>query len=289
MDIGIGLPNTLAGISGPELVAWARRAEERGFSVLGSIGRIAYDNVEELIAFAAAAAVTERIHMMSTVLVAPPRQSVLLAKQAASLDAISGGRFRLGLGIGGRDDDYLALGEEPSGKGDDLEETVATCRSIWAGERPDGAELPVGPTLTNLPIVLGGFSEPAFRRAGRIADAFVAGPMPPDAVEGARDLIRSVAQEAGRPMPKLYACNYVALGDDVGDEADANVSSYYAFDPEMVGMLKEHMLRTPEQVVGYRDAMAAIGVDEICLWPEAAGLDQVDRIADAAGLSPSLS
>ena len=77
MDIGIGLPNSLIGVEGPELVTWARKAEERGFSVLGTIGRIAYDTHEELIALAAAAGATERIDLMPTVLVAPPRQAVL--------------------------------------------------------------------------------------------------------------------------------------------------------------------------------------------------------------------
>ncbi len=284
MDIGIGLPNSLSGVDGPELVAWARQAEARGFSVLGTIGRIAYDTHEELIALAAAAGATERIELMPTVLVAPPRQDVLLAKQAATLDAVSGGRFRLGIGIGGRDDDYLALGEEPTGKGDALERTIATCRSVWAGEAPEGAELPVGPTPPHPRIVLGGFSEPAFRRAGRLADAFVAGPMPPDAIAGARQVMEAAAEEAGRPTPTLYAATYVALGDDVREEADANATSYYAFAPDMASMIVENMLRTPEAVQQTRDALAEVGVAELCLWPMAAGLDQVDRFADAAGL-----
>ena len=284
MDIGIGLPNSLIGVDGPELVAWARQAEARGFSVLGTIGRIAYDTHEELIALAAAAGATESIDLMTTVLVAPPRQAVLLAKQAATLDAISGGRFRLGIGIGGRDDDYYALGEQPTGKGDALEATIATLRSVWAGEKPAGAELAVGPTPPSPEIVLGGFSEPAFRRAGRLADAFLAGPMPPDAIAGARQVMAEAAEEAGRPVPRLYAATYVAVGDDVAEEADRNAGSYYAFAPEMAGMIKENILRTPEAIQQTSSALADAGVEELCLWPMAAGLDQVDRFADAAGL-----
>lgn len=284
MDIGIGLPNSLLGVDGPELIPWAQRAEQRGFSVLGTIGRIAYDTHEELIALAAAAGATERIELMPTVLVAPPRQAVLLAKQAATLDAVSGGRFRLGIGIGGRDDDYLALGVEPTGKGDALEQTIATCRSVWAGEAPEGADLPVGPTPPAPRIVLGGFSEPAFRRAGCLADAFVAGPLPPDAIAGARQVMAEAAEEAGRPVPTLYAASYTALGDDVREEADRNARSYYAFAPDMAEMIVGNILRTPEQVREARDALGEVGVEELCLWPMAAGLDQVDRMADAAGL-----
>src|SRR5215204_4690347 len=213
MDVGIGLPNALLDVEGPGLVAWAQRAEQRGFSVLGTIGRVAYDSHEELIALAGAAGATERIELMTTVLVAPPRQAVLLAKQAATLQALSGGRFRLGLGIGGRDDDWLALGEEPKNK----------------GQKPEGALLPVGPEPPHLPIVLGGYSDSAFRRAGRLADAFVAGPMPPEAVAGVYDVIRAAATEAQRDAPALYAARYVAIGDEVADEADRNARSYYGF------------------------------------------------------------
>jgi alkanesulfonate monooxygenase SsuD/methylene tetrahydromethanopterin reductase-like flavin-dependent oxidoreductase (luciferase family) len=81
--------------------------------------RVAYDSHEELIALAVAAVAPERIELMTTVLVAPPRQAVLLAKQATTLQAVSGGRFCLGFGIGGRDDDWLALGEEPKHRGQD--------------------------------------------------------------------------------------------------------------------------------------------------------------------------
>ncbi|CAN5605486.1 hypothetical protein BH18ACT1_BH18ACT1_10080 [soil metagenome] len=140
MDIGIGLPNSLLGVRGPELIEWARRSEDAGFSVLGSIGRIVYDTHEELVALAAAAGATSRIDLMTTVLVGPPRQAVLLAKQAATLSAVSGGRFRLGVGLGPRDDDWLALGADPSGKGARLDSTLETCLAVWRGEAQPGAE-----------------------------------------------------------------------------------------------------------------------------------------------------
>jgi alkanesulfonate monooxygenase SsuD/methylene tetrahydromethanopterin reductase-like flavin-dependent oxidoreductase (luciferase family) len=283
MDVGIGLPNALLDVEGPELVAWAHRAEQRGFSVLGTIGRMAYGSHEELIALAAAAGATERIELMTTVLVAPPRQAVLLAKQAATLQAMSGGRFRLGLGIGGRDDDWLALGEEPKNKGQKLEECIATCRSVWAGRKPDGALLPVGPKPPNLPIVLGGYSDPAFRRAGRLADAFVAGPMPAEAVAGAYEVVKASAAQAQRDAPPAYAARYVAIGDDVADEADRNARSYYGFaGAGVVQMVQDGILRSSEDVRETLDNLAQVGVVEVCLWPLSRSIDQVDRVADAA-------
>ncbi|HEU4944439.1 MAG TPA: LLM class flavin-dependent oxidoreductase, partial [Solirubrobacterales bacterium] len=103
MDVAIGLPNAVPGTTGRQLVEWARRADARGFSSLGTIDRIAYENYEPLTALAAAAVVTERIGLCTSVLLGPLRpNAVELAKQALSLQALSGGRFTLGIGLGGR-------------------------------------------------------------------------------------------------------------------------------------------------------------------------------------------
>src|SRR5687768_8981416 len=108
MDIGIGLPNTLP-VAGPDLVAWARRAEERGFSSLATIDRIVYPSYDSLTALAAAAGATSRIRLFPDILLTPVYPPVWLAKATASLDALSGGRLTLGLGVGGRGDDFAAM------------------------------------------------------------------------------------------------------------------------------------------------------------------------------------
>lgn len=113
MDIGIGLPNAVRGVERRGIVDWARQAEQAGFSTLGTIDRIAYPSYESLITLAAAAAVTERIRLTTDILIAPVRgNTALFAKQAATVDQLSGGRLVLGLAVGGRPDDYEAVGED---------------------------------------------------------------------------------------------------------------------------------------------------------------------------------
>src|SRR5690349_16404142 len=108
MQLGIGLPNTLAGASGELLLAWARRADAGPFASLGVFDRLLYQSFDPLIALAAAAGATSRVGLASTIIIGPLRNDALLAKEAAALDAISGGRLTLGLALGARRDDYLA-------------------------------------------------------------------------------------------------------------------------------------------------------------------------------------
>src|SRR3954464_13557748 len=118
MDVGIGLPNAVRGVDRAGVVDWAVRAERAGFSTLGPIDRVVYPNYESLISLAAAAAVTERIGLATDILIAPLRRSpALLAKQAATIDSLSGGRMVLGLAVGGRPDDFEAVGADFSARG----------------------------------------------------------------------------------------------------------------------------------------------------------------------------
>src|SRR3954451_18271544 len=133
MDIGIGLPNAVRGVDRAGIVDWALRAEAAGFSTLGTLDRIAYGNYESLIALAAAAAVTERIRLVTDILIAPLRtNTALLAKQAATIDHLAGGnRVLLGLAPGGRQDDYEISGVDFSRRGRIFDRQLEALGRFW--------------------------------------------------------------------------------------------------------------------------------------------------------------
>jgi alkanesulfonate monooxygenase SsuD/methylene tetrahydromethanopterin reductase-like flavin-dependent oxidoreductase (luciferase family) len=147
MEIGIGLPNPVPGTNGGTLVEWARRAEHMGFSSLATIDRIVYPSYDSLISLAAAAAVTERIGLMTNILIGPLRNEVLLAKEAASVHRLSGGRLILGLAPGGRRDDFMALGNGFETRGGRLEHQIEVA-ARFADIGVD--ELILDPTISEL-------------------------------------------------------------------------------------------------------------------------------------------
>ena len=135
MDVAIGLPNAVRGTTGEQLIEWARRADAR-FTSLGTIDRIVYDNYEPLVALAAAAAVTERIGLCTSVLLGPLRANAAeLAKQALSVHALSGGRFTLGIGLGGREDDYERAASRSPAAARRLDAMLARIKEVWDGGR----------------------------------------------------------------------------------------------------------------------------------------------------------
>src|SRR2546429_8476449 len=136
MKIGIGHPGTIPGVKGQLILDWAKRADAGPFSSLGSLDRLVYTNYDALITLTAAAAVTQRIRLMTTVLLVPLHNAGLLAKQAASLDAISGGRLTLGVGVGGREADFRAAPASFHDRGKRFEAQPETMRRGMPGPPP---------------------------------------------------------------------------------------------------------------------------------------------------------
>jgi alkanesulfonate monooxygenase SsuD/methylene tetrahydromethanopterin reductase-like flavin-dependent oxidoreductase (luciferase family) len=284
MDVGIGLPSTIPGVGRDQILDWARRAEARGFSSLGTIDRIVYDNFEPLIALAAAAAVTERIRLATTILIAPTRANgALLAKQAASVDRLSNGRLVLGVAVGGREDDYTASGVDFRTRGRRFGAMLEQWQAIWAGES-FGTAGAIGPRPPRgrPALMLGGSADVVFERAATYGDGWVMGGGSPDQFGQGADKLRRAWQAAGREgAPRTLALAYFALGEGAQQAADGYLRDYYAFLGEHAAGVAGSAAKDAATVKQYVDGFAAAGCDELVLFPCDPDPAQVDLLADA--------
>jgi len=233
MDIAIGLPATIPGTSGSLVLDWAKRADSAPFSSLGILDRLVYPNYEPLITLAAAAAVTSRVRVMTTVLLAPLRRAGVLAKQAATIDALSGGRLTLGLGVGGREDDFKAAPASFHDRARRFEEQLDLMKRIWSGELVSDEVGPVGPPPAQAggpELLIGGYSAAPIRRVGRWADGFISGGVPdPEQVRQMFDLAQESWRAEGREgKPRLVATLYYALGPNAARGGDY-IRDYYSY------------------------------------------------------------
>jgi alkanesulfonate monooxygenase SsuD/methylene tetrahydromethanopterin reductase-like flavin-dependent oxidoreductase (luciferase family) len=281
MNIGLGLP-----IDDPaQLLTWARRADASPFSTLGLLDRLVYDNPEPLITLATLAGATSRVRVQTEVLIAPLHNTALLAKQTATLDRLSGGRFTLGIGVGGREDDCLAAGIDLHRRGRRLDEQLIQLRRAWSGEPYGEGVGPIGPapvTPGGPEVLFGGFAPAALERVGRFGDGFLGAALPPTFMSKLFRDAETAWQKHGRPgRSRLVAQANVALGPDVTlDLARRNLRDYYAFSGH-VDYMEAGLLTTPQQIREAADAYIAIGADEVMLYCWASDADQIDRLADA--------
>lgn len=278
MEIAIGLPNAVPGTTGEQLVEWARRGEQRGFSSLGTIDRITYKSYESLIALSAAAAVTTRIRLTTAVLLAPLRDNgALLGKQALSLNALSGGRLTLGVGLGGRDDDFAAIGADMSTRGADMEDILTRLTEVWADDT-------IGPDVAPPTLVIGGGVQASYERAAKYGSAgWIAGGLPPDAFADSLAKVKQAWAAAGREgEPRSMALAYFALGEA---DPEPYLTHYYGFlGEDLANMIAGSAARDADTVRTYVGAFSEAGCDELFLFPTVSDPDQVELLADATGL-----
>jgi len=189
--------------------------------------------LEALMALSFAAAVTERIGLGTEVLVLPQRQPVLVAKQFSTLDTLSGGRARCGIGIGWQASEYEALGERFDNRGKRMDEAIELMRACWRDEQIDFlsehyqstamAMEPKPPQGAELPIWIGGNSAAAFRRVGTYGNGWLASQVTDaDFAKRAMDSIREAASAAGRDPDDIGWQSMIASPPKTGDEAGKN-------------------------------------------------------------------
>jgi alkanesulfonate monooxygenase SsuD/methylene tetrahydromethanopterin reductase-like flavin-dependent oxidoreductase (luciferase family) len=281
MKIGLGLP-----IDDPALLlTWARRADAGPFRTLALLDRLVFDNPEPLVTLAARAGATSRIRLQTEVLIAPVHRTAVLAKQTATLDRISGGRFTLGIGVGGRQDDSLAAGVDHRRRGRRLDEQMTLLRRAWSGEPYGDGVGPVGPapvTPGGPEVLFGGFAPAAIERVGRFGDGFIGAALPPALMDGRFRDVEAVWEKYDRPgRPRLVAQANAVLGPErTVEQARRAICGYYAFTGR-AGYMADGLLTTPQSVRDTVEAYLGIGADEVVLYCWSSDPEQTDRLADA--------
>jgi alkanesulfonate monooxygenase SsuD/methylene tetrahydromethanopterin reductase-like flavin-dependent oxidoreductase (luciferase family) len=273
MNIGIGLPTTTPGADGPLVLDWAQRADAGPFSSLAVLDRVAYRSLDPLAALAGAAAVTARLRLATMIAVGPLRSATLLAKEAATVHVLSGGRLTLGLGIGARLEDYEAAEVEHRGRGARFASQLAYLRGRVDEER-------VGPSREGIELLVGGGSGPAFARMARYADGYAHGGGPPRAFAGAAQRAEAAWRDLGRPgRPRLWGQGYFALGD--AERGSDYLRDYYAFTGPFAERVVAANLTSARAVKDFVRGYEEAGCDELVLFPTVSDAAELDRLAEA--------
>ena len=282
MEIGIGLPAVIPDTPGKLILDWAWRADAGPFSSLGLVDRLVYPNYSPLITLAGAAGITLRIRLMTTVLLAPLYNTGILAKELASLDALSSGRLTVGLGIGSRKDDFLAAPASFEDRGKRFDAQLAELKRIWRGDRLSAEVGPIGPEPVQPggpPILIGGRSPVALQRVARYGVGFISGGGGPAAARQGYEIAAKAWSNQGRSgRPRFVACTYYGIGPNAVDRAREYLLHYYG--PQYGQMLLQSVPTTPDQIKDTIRAFADVGAYELILWPTTMDLEQVDPMAD---------
>jgi len=280
MKLAIGLPATIPDTPPDLILEWAKRADNAGFSSLGIIDRLVYPNFEPMMTLAAVSSVTKRARLMTTVLIVPLRNAAVLAKEAATLDRLSGGRLTLGFGIGGREDDSRAAGIAHGRRAKRFEQQLNLMRRIWS-QQPVGEQVAkIGPLPVQQggpEVLIGGYTPVAASRAGRLGDGFIGG----GGIDAQTALsFYKVATESwkssGRKGKLRFVCStYFALGENSAQKGAAYIRDYYGFMGPRVEGVVNAILSTPNAVNDAIRSFRDVGADELILWPTIAELEQV--------------
>ncbi|HZT09194.1 MAG TPA: LLM class F420-dependent oxidoreductase [Chloroflexota bacterium] len=198
---------------------------------------------EPLALFAFLAGVTRRIGLVTGIVILPQRQTVLVAKQAATVDVLSGGRLRLGVGLGWNAVEYEALGENFKNRGQRIEEQIAVLRALWTRELvdfegrwhriPDAGINPL-PVQRPIPIWMGGWAEPVLRRVAAIADGWIVSGRPTAEIVESVHRLRGYVRENNRDPAAVGLQGGVTMRGTTPDERQRDFATWQALDATYV-------------------------------------------------------
>ena len=275
MQVGVGLPDTIANLRGDLMLQWAQRADAGPFSSLAVLDRLLYDSYEPMTTLAAAAAVTARVQLATMIVISPLRNTTMLAKSARTVNALSNGRFTLGISIGARRDDYQLANVPYHKRGSILDQQLLDLTEHWDNEA-------IGPQSISHPsLMVGGLSDATFGRVARFADGYMHGGGPPRAFARSATQARAAWADAGRPgQPTLWGMGYFAFGETAVAAGADYLRDYYAFTGPFAERIVQGLLTTPQAIAQFVRGYADAGCDNLILFPVTADLDQLDQLTD---------
>jgi alkanesulfonate monooxygenase SsuD/methylene tetrahydromethanopterin reductase-like flavin-dependent oxidoreductase (luciferase family) len=288
MKIGLCFPYTQEGLTREITLEWFKRVDEGPFSTISCGERVVGSSVDMMATIAAAAAVTKRVRIVPTLYVLPMHPAIKVAKHAATLDMLSGGRTSITVGIGGRAHDYMCMEKEPVARYAKMDEQVAQIRRIWAGEIPfEGAE-PIGPALVqpNGPPILAGVMGPkAVARAAKWADGVYSWSGNGVAEEMKQQQERVVAawEAEGRDTaPERIGGFWCSLAPNADEKLKAYVYKYIKVMGEKAakGMASMVDRSTPDAIRASLDAYEEAGVEECWLNTATAEFSELDGLME---------
>ena len=290
MEIGMNLPVMAPGLDRDTFLAWCERIDSGPYASLAAGERISFYNPDMTAALSAASVLTKRVKIVSGVFVPMLHHPVMLAKQLATIDVLSGGRFIAGLGVGGREQDYASVDAPLGHRLTRLAKAVATMKRVWEQEPVVEGALPVGPKPTREggPMLLAGsLMTESIRAASKWADGLCGFSFGPSGAEmelqfnAARDAWR----ERGKPAPWLGTGFWYALGPNAREQLNAYLERYLNF---MAPVARENVKQiciatTPQALKDALQQAKDAGADDVLLVPTTSDPDDVHRVADIIG------
>jgi len=281
MRIGIGLPAAIPDAAAAAVGQWAASAERLGFSAVSVIDRLVYDNLDPLIALAAAAERTERVELMTTVLNVPfRRNAVLLGKQLASLERLSGGRLTVGMGLGGWPRDREASELPRRRLGAVMDGMLSTMRQVWDGD-VSGASGPMPALPPGRPgLLFGGFAPASFERMAAVGQGWVAPSFGFEPLVDGIAAAQAAWSAAGRSgQPRIVVARYFSLGERADQTAGHYLAHYYG--AQYFNAVRADTPTTPRQLEAEFHRLFDAGCDDVVLLPCSDELDQPVLLAGA--------
>jgi alkanesulfonate monooxygenase SsuD/methylene tetrahydromethanopterin reductase-like flavin-dependent oxidoreductase (luciferase family) len=291
MQVGMTMPVMEPDLNAAVLRDWAHAIDKGPFSSLCWGERIAFDNPESLTLLGALAAWTDRVRLVTTVIVPQLHAPVLLAKALATGDLLCDGRLTVGIGVGGRREDYRAVGADPATQTmREMSARVAVMQRVWAGEQVTESVLPVGPAPVQLggpPLWVGSFGPKTIRSAVDWADGLAGITLDLDVAKQDElfEIARHAWAAAGKPKPHLSTSFWFAIGQrrQAREQVHRHLRRYMNWIPaEYVDAMAPTTgwAGTEQELMALLHKFQAIGTDEIQLIPTSSDLGQLQAVAD---------